>query len=219
MRELNVAATTHGRVSIDPASEGPVRLLVGFHGYAQHGGEMLDMLRAIPLDRSWTRVSIQALHRFYRGRSELTVASWMTREDRDTLIADNVRYVDAAIAAAAERQPIERLVVCGFSQGAAMAYRTAVLGAIRPDAVIGVGGDIPPELFEPRHAWPPLLLARGTRDEYYTEAKIDADRERLIAAGAVVEAVTFEGGHEWTAECAARAGAFIAASREFGRDL
>src|SRR4029078_10644599 len=101
MRELNVAATAHGRVLVDEAPEGPVRLLVGFHGYAQNAEEMMEMLRAVPVGRSWTRGAVQGLHRLYRRRSELTVASWMTRQDRDTLIADNVQYVDAAIDAAA----------------------------------------------------------------------------------------------------------------------
>jgi predicted esterase len=174
---------------------------------------MMDMLRAVPVGRSWTRVSVQALHRFYR-RSEVTVASWMTRQDRDTLIADNVQYVDAAIDAAAGARAIERLVLCGFSQGAAMAYRAAVLGARWPDAVIGVCGDVPPELFgegSPR-TWPRVLLARGARDDYFTEEKMRANEASLVRAGAHVETFTFDAGHEWTAECAARTADFIASS-------
>jgi predicted esterase len=212
MRELNVAATTHGRLLIEDAGNGPLRLLAGFHGYAQDAEEMLVMLHGIPLGESWTRVSVQALHRFYRGRSGRTVASWMTRQDRQTLIDDNVRYVDAAIEAAAGGRPIERLVLCGFSQGAAMACRAAVLGARMPAAVIGACGDVPPELFDGGAArrWPSVLLARGTRDDYYTDEKMQTDRARLAAAGSGVETCTFEGGHEWSDECATRAGTFIA---------
>ena len=55
----------------------------------------MELLRGVPVDASWTRVAIQGLHRFYRGRSRTTVASWMTRQDRELLIADNVAYVDA----------------------------------------------------------------------------------------------------------------------------
>ena len=43
---------------------------------------MMDDAARHPGRGSWTRVSVQALHRFYRGRSEITVASWMTRQDR-----------------------------------------------------------------------------------------------------------------------------------------
>jgi len=219
MRDLNVATTAHGRVLVDEAPEGPVRLLVGFHGYAQNAEEMMEMLRAVPVGRSWTRVSVQGLHRFYRSRSELTVASWMTRQDRDTLIADNVQYVDAAIDAAAGARAMERLVLCGFSQGAAMAYRAAVLGARWPDAVVGVCGDVPPELVDAGspHTWPRVLLARGTADDYYTAEKMRADDASLARAGAHVETFTFEGGHEWTKECATRAADFIASS--FGQGM
>jgi predicted esterase len=212
MRELNVPVTTHGRVLIEEEPvDGLLRLLVGFHGYAQNAEEMMEILRGIPLEASWTRVSVQGLHRFYSRRSETTVASWMTRQDRDTTIADNVRYVDAAIDAVADGRAIERLVVCGFSQGAAMACRTGLLGARKPDAVIGACGDVPPELLKdtPPRAWPRVLLARGARDEYYTETKMRADVERLTAAGAHVETLTFDGAHEWTSECATRAAAFV----------
>lgn len=210
MRELNVSVTTHGRVLIDDAESGPLRVLAGFHGYAQNADEMMDMLRSIPLDESWTRVSIQALHRFYRGRAEATVASWMTRQDRETLIADNIAYVDAAIAAAASGRRIERLVTCGFSQGVAMAFRAGVRGARRADAIVAAGADVPPELLkDPASRWPPVLLLRGTRDEYYGAEKMRADEASLTAAGARVDTLIYEAGHEWTLECAARAAKFI----------
>src|SRR5262245_57234481 len=184
MRELNVPVTTHGRVLIEEGGPGPLRLLIGFHGYAQNAEEMFEMLRGIPVDPSWTRVSVQGLHRFYRGRSQLTVASWMTRQDRETSIGDNVQYVDAAMAAVAGERTMAQLVLLGFSQGAAMAYRAAVLGARRPDAVIGVCGDIPPELFTdgaPR-TWPRVLLARGTRDDYCTAERMQTDVSRPHSA-------------------------------------
>ena len=57
----------------------------------------MDRLEAIPGSSAWTLVSIQALHRFYRGRTDDVVASWMTREDRDEAIADNLAYISAAL--------------------------------------------------------------------------------------------------------------------------
>jgi predicted esterase len=210
MRELNIPVTTHGRVLVegDGESTAPLRLLVGCHGYAQSADEMMEMLGRIPAD-GWTRVSVQALHRFYRGRSQLTVASWMTRQDRDLLIGDNVAYVDAAIAAVAVR-PIERLVFCGFSQGVAMAFRAAVRGAARADAVLALGGDVPPELLaDATVTFPRVLLARGTRDEWYTAARLEADEASLRTRGASVDTLTFDGAHEWHPEFATRAAVFL----------
>ena len=211
MRELNIPVTTHGRVLIDGSRAEPLRLLLGCHGYAQNAEEMMEMLRAIPDGEGWTRVSVQALHRFYRGRSQITVASWMTRQDRDLVIRDNVAYVDAAVAGVAEGRAIERLVFCGFSQGVAMAFRAGVLGARKADAVLALGGDVPPELLaDAAVIFPHVLLARGTRDEWYTAAKLDVDEAALRRRGARVDTLTFDGAHEWHHDFATRAAAMLA---------
>lgn len=208
MRELTIPVTTHGRILIDDAgaADAPLRLLVGCHGYAQHADEMMASLRSIPAGAGWTRLSIQALHRFYRGRSEVTVASWMTRQDREPLIGDNLAYVDAAIAQAAAGRAIARLVFCGFSQGVAMAFRAGLLGGRKADAVLALGGDVPPELLaDAALAFPPVLLARGIRDEWYTDARLRTDEAQLQTRGCRVETLTFDGAHEWHADFATRA--------------
>ena len=211
MRELNVPVTTHGRVLIDDTGmTSPLRILAGCHGYGQNADEMMERLRGIPADPSWTRVSIQALHRFYNRRAETTVASWMTRQDRDLLIGDNVAYVDEAIAVTAGGRPIERLAFCGFSQGVAMAFRAGLLGARKADAVLALGGDVPPELLTDMGTeFPRVLLARGTRDGWYTAEKMRSDQAALAARRAGVETVVFDGGHEWHADFAARAAAML----------
>jgi predicted esterase len=169
----------------------------------------LARLERLPGSETWTLVSIQALHRFYRGRSQEVVASWMTREDRETAIADNVEYVRAAIAAvgADAGSPI---VYAGFSQGVAMAFRAA-LHAERPAAgVIAVGGDVPPELLADRSlAFPRVLLARGANDEWYTAAKFAADAEALRARGVDVRDIVYDAGHEWTMELADAVAAWL----------
>ena len=213
MREFNIPVTTHGRVLVEgdgASSDAPLRLLVGCHGYAQSADEMMEMLGRIPAGDRWTRVSIQALNRFYRRRSEITVASWMTRQDRELLIGDNVAYVDRAIAEVAGTRAIERLVFCGFSQGVAMAFRAAVRGAHKADAVLALGGDVPPELLADTGAtFPRVLLARGTRDEWYSEAKLQADEAALRTRGASVDTLTFDGAHEWHDDFGAQVTEFL----------
>ena len=53
---------------------------------------------------------------------------------------------------------------------------------------------------------PPLLLARGIRDEWYTEEKFNEDLKFFEPARTLV----FDGGHEWTDEFRAAAGEFLA---------
>jgi predicted esterase len=207
-----IATTTHGRVLVREAQAAAARgLLVGFHGYMEHAALQMDRLRGIPGVASWKLVSIQALHRFYRGRSEEVVASWMTREDREAAIADNIEYVDAVLDSIPHDRD-GRIVYAGFSQGVAAAFRAAVRGRHRCSAVIAVGGDVPPELLaaaEPR--FPFVLLARGARDEWLTADTFRRDLNALASVpGSRVRGLEYDGGHEWTEQVSEAAGDVLA---------
>src|SRR6266403_5826002 len=119
--EAVVATRTHGRYLLAPPnSPGPAPLLVGFHGYAEGAEMQLERMRAIPGAEAWRVVAIQGLHRFYQRRVGDVVASWMTRQDRELAIADNIAYVTAVIDAVTREWPDPPAVVyAGFSQGVA----------------------------------------------------------------------------------------------------
>ncbi len=122
---LHVPATVHGRVLYETPAE-PTALLVGFHGYAQLGEDALAYLRPLAEGRSWAIAAPQALHPFYRPKDQAVVAGWMTRLDRELALEDNVAYTTRAVAELRARMPTaQRLAIVGFSQGVAMAYRTA----------------------------------------------------------------------------------------------
>jgi len=211
----HVPATVHGRYLVrPPATRGPHRWLVGFHGYGQNADLFLDMLRLVPGAADWLVVSVQALHPFYASRINVVVANWMTRQDRGHAIADNIAYVDAVIdALAAEFGEPSALVYAGFSQGVAMAYRAGIAGRRRCDAVFAAGGDLPPELKTAEtRPWPRVVLCTGTRDEFFTPHRLNDDLEFLRSRGIDTEAIVFDGGHEWSTEVAAAAGRLLAGS-------
>ena len=104
--ERTIATGTHGRYLIEPpASAGPAPMLVGFHGYGEGAEAQLERMRRIPGADRWLLVSIQGLHRFYQRRANEVVASWMTRQDRELAIADNLAYVSAVIDAVEREYP------------------------------------------------------------------------------------------------------------------
>ena len=208
-----IEARTQGQYLVSPPlTPGPAPLLVGFHGYGEHAERHLQALRRLPGAAQWLLVSIDALHRFYDFKRDVVVGSWMTRQNRDSAIVDNLAYVRSVIEAVMRDWPTTGvLVYAGFSQGVAMAYRAAVRSGHACAGVIALAGDVPPELREDAAIrWPRVLVARGHDDTWYTQAKMEADLTCLATADASVESLVFTGGHEWTDEFEAAAGRFLA---------
>ena len=212
MIERAIATGTHGRYLIEPpAVSGPPPVLVGFHGYGEGADAQLERMRRIPGADRWLLVSIQGLHRFYQRRANEVVASWMTRQDRELAIGDNLVYVAAVMDAVDREYPdAPRLILTGFSQGVAMMFRAAAASSRAVDGVIAVGGDVPPEL-------DPAALARvhqalvchGSRDEWYTQTIFERDILRLRDANVAARPLEFDGGHEWSDEVVPAASAFL----------
>jgi predicted esterase len=208
----HVPTRVHGRYLLElAAAEAPDGLVVGFHGYGEDAAAHLEQLRCIPGVERWHRAAVQALHPFYTRSGEV-VACWMTKQDRELAIEDNVRYVGSVIEAL-ERELGEpaRRVFAGFSQGVAMTWRAAARSGHPCHGVIALAGDVPPEVGEvgPLPAGLPALLGRGVEDSWYTEEKMNADLEILARRGVEVETCVFEDGHVWAEDFLSAAGRFL----------
>lgn len=187
----------------------PAALWFACHGYGQLAERFLR--RFAPLDDGRTiLVAPEALSRFYlepvdRGlpAAERHVgATWMTREDREADIADNVRYLELLHAHVVAQLPEPPAMVhaLGFSQGAATVVRWAALGAARLDRVTLWAGTIPPELdlarARERLAHARLTLVMGTHDRFAGESELAAQEARLRAADIPFRTIRYDGGHE-----------------------
>jgi predicted esterase len=210
-RTETIAVRAHGRYVVAPASIDRTPLLVGFHGYGETAEVQLDRLRSIPGSDRWTLVSIQGLNRFYQRRTNEVIAGWMTRQDRQLAIADNLAYVAAVVNAESAKGSDSRGVIfAGFSQGVAMAFRAATASAHRVLGVVAAGGDVPPELDRACLARVGhVLLCRGARDGWYTPTTFEQDQARLRDADVNVTAVEFDGTHEWSSAVVVAAGEFL----------
>jgi predicted esterase len=128
-------------------------------------------------------------------------ASWMTREDRESEIADYVAYLERL--ATEIRHPLAgaapRLVVLGFSQGTATVSRWLATSEMRVEQLVLWAGSIPPELdlaaWAARLHGAAITLVAGDEDELATTTAIAAEAERLSAAGVAYNLVRFHGGH------------------------
>ena len=209
MTTHTITATTHGRYLIHTPTDEAVGTLCGFHGYKENADIHLEALRRVAGDRPWRLISVQALNRFYSKGGDV-VASWMTKQDREQAIADNVAYVAAVLHdIAADHGVVLPLVYAGFSQGVGMAYRAAAFAGRPCDGLIVLAGDVPPDVAPVATQLPKILLGRGTSDQWYTAEKAARDLEALRGAGADVVEHVFDGGHDWHHTFVTRAGAFL----------
>lgn len=175
----------------------------------------MDVLQLLPGSEAFTLVSVQALHRFYTRGDQKVVASWMTRQDREETIADNVGYVDRIFettSGVVSSETTPDVVFLGFSQGVAMAYRAALLGRKPAAGIIAIGGDTPPDVKNvPAAKWPRVLIAVGAKDQWYTADKVAADEAFLKSHGVAYEIYRHDAGHEITADVRDAAARFLAA--------
>jgi predicted esterase len=198
--ERTIEATSHGRyLTASPEGTSPNVAIVGFHGYGENAQTQMARLHSMARGLSCLLISIQGLHRFYRGSSNEVVASWMTRQDRELAIADNISYVARVVESVlAERKVRPPVLFAGFSQGVSMAFRAAVTSGVQPAAVAAVGGDLPPEIQpEMLKRLSGAMLCRGVGDPYYSNEKFRDDEARLSGAGVKVRLFEFDGGHVW----------------------
>ncbi len=206
--ESTIATEVHGRFLVRSRQSSSV--LIGFHGYGESADDQLPRLAAIPGSDDWILVSIQGLHRFYERRTEKVVASWMTRQDRELAIADNIAYVSRVLKQVLEGRAVDVMVFAGFSQGVAMAFRAAVSAAALRRHVIAVGGDVPQELGSTElRQLSSVLICRGKDDQWYGADIFATDVRRLKEAGLPVQAQVVAGGHEWSGEVIEAAGRFL----------
>jgi hypothetical protein len=78
--ERTIEATIHGRYLVAAAEGGsPGVAIVGFHRYGENAETQMERLQSMAGCAHCLLISIQGLHRFYRGRSNEVIASWMTR--------------------------------------------------------------------------------------------------------------------------------------------
>lgn len=169
------------------------RRLVLLHGWGADADDLLDLGQEL-LGAEAAEVSVVALraplpHPGGLGRQwyDLGVPGWpqvpAARED----LLRRLRQL-------AQHLPLERTVLLGFSQGAAMAVDVASGSGLPLAGLIGCSGYPHPD-WEPQRCLAPILLTHGTQDAVVPYAAGEALEQRLRESGAEVALLPFAGGH------------------------
>lgn len=192
--------------TLGPEDGSATEVWIALHGYAQLASRFLRWL--LPLDDGRTLLAApEALSRFYLetgvdGRHGKAIgASWLTGEDRDADLHDHLAYLDRLLAGLLGRSAAHpRVVVLGFSQGAALAARWVAQGGVRPEMLLLWGAppppDVTPALLAERLDGRPLHLVAGDRDAYLPAGTLEAAAAPFATAGAAVTVTRFSGGHQ-----------------------
>lgn len=99
------------------------KLLYVLHGYGQLANYFLEKFSLL-VEFGYFIVAPEGMHRFYlEGTAGRVGASWMTKEERETDIEDNVHYLNDLHRNISARQTFKSIDLLGFSQGGATAAR------------------------------------------------------------------------------------------------
>ena len=179
---------------------------IACHGYGQLALAFLSSMATIGAPDRLV-VAPEGFSRFYVDRTSMTTdpppkvgASWMTREDRDVEIADQVVYLESLVGELRASLPGDvRLRLLGFSQGVATVSRWVARGTIRPDELILWAGSFPPDIdlpaFSQRVAGTRVTMVFGSRDQLTPITAAEAQLARLTGAGIDATMMSFDGGH------------------------
>lgn len=177
------------------------------HGYRQAARRFARRFEVLAAPERIVVVP-EALSRFYvdpspgrHGPEHRVGASWMTREDRDSEIADYVAYLDALADEVAKGAPaVRRRVVLGFSQGAHTASRWVVLGHTNVHELVLWGAGLATDLtrdalaagLEGLH----VTFVRGARDKFRDRREEEVQDAMLKELGVFFRVLVHPDEHE-----------------------
>ncbi|MCW5898807.1 MAG: hypothetical protein KIT10_06010 [Flavobacteriales bacterium] len=195
-RFIRVRRTARYHVLGDPSHA--KSLWIVLHGYGHLARYFLNKFEGLAKDA--LIVAPEGLNRFYLDEQHQRVgATWMTREDREHEIQDQVAYLDDLVDELRRTVGELPLNVLGFSQGVATACRWSLMGRSVISRMVLWSGSLPPEpgaaLLAGRWRDLRIDVVLGTQDPYAGEEAFQTQCNRLIAAGLSFRTHRFDGGH------------------------
>jgi predicted esterase len=144
-------------------------LLIVLHGYGQLAEFFIRKFNDVP--ENYLVVAPEGMHRFYlNGTSGRVGASWMTKEDRESDITDNLNWLNQLLRELKEKKKFEKIILLGFSQGGATAARWYYSSKNEINHLILWASVFPPDLEKPENSNnSENYFVIGTEDEFYND--------------------------------------------------
>lgn len=173
------------------------RLLYVLHGYAQLAEFFIKKFDT--LSEEYFIVAPEGMHRFYlSGNSGRIGASWMTKEERENDIEDNINWLNQLDDELCIKYQFEKRIIFGFSQGGATAARWFYNKKIDAEHLIIWASVFPPDLEISDEIFFDNLERNifliGNNDQYYSKENQDDLIEFYKSKGFHTE--VYQGDHE-----------------------
>ncbi len=182
--------------------------IIACHGYGQLAGHFIRKFDRLA-HPSRLIVAPEGLSRFYwQGLAGEVKASWMTREDRLSEIADNAAYLSRLYQEVVPRlHPEVRVTLFGFSQGCATQVRWVMEDFPEFDNLVLWAGTLPEDLdYKPAESYwasKSLYFAYGHDDPFLNPERLVQHRSLLARAGLLFEEIEYQGKHSVPREAVA----------------
>jgi len=176
------------------------KLLYVLHGYGQMAKFFIRKFQSAE-ELGYTIIAPQGLHKFYlEGTSGRVGASWMTKENREDDIQNYLIYLNAVHSELSSEKNWDEIVILGFSQGVATAFRWLAESNIKPSKFLICSGLVPPDvdLNIKKDIFDPIQMSyfSGVNDPYRTEASVQEFYDSVSSSQLNMELVNFDGVHE-----------------------
>lgn len=197
--EIHLSTLKTGRVFTSGNSLNPSRIWLILHGYGHLATYFIQKF-AVLEDGKNLLVCPEGLHRFYlTGNSGRVGASWMTKEAREQDITDNLQWLTTVDEKILSQFPKAELVLFGFSQGAATAFRWLKIRSEPVNYFVVYASLIPPEVeitfLLNEKVSHKTFFVWGDSDEFISEIEKEEQRRLLSTTEKKVDFIEFTGAH------------------------
>jgi predicted esterase len=198
--QITLQKTAH-YVTLGELNEQTKNVWFVIHGYGQLAEYFIKKFKVLD-DGKTVIIAPEALSKFYlKEFSGRVGATWMTKYERDSEIADYVNYLNQLYETVLQGKDVNKLKIniLGFSQGTATVARWCMNESIKYDRLIlwagyfgnGIQDIIDPEKLTEKE----VILCYGKEDEFLI--KIDTQQYEKDIKNVIphLQIHTFEGGH------------------------
>ena len=174
---------------------------IACHGYGQLAKYFIRRFDILDPEKCFV-IAPQGLSKFYLAEFNRVGASWLTRENREMELENQLDYVEAVFKYETQHIDISKVKInlLGFSQGTATAVRFGIYRKIPFDKLVLWAGTLPKELdnthFASLKSTATPYLVIGKNDQFFQGDRIERVINHVTKTFKTPKVILFDGEHK-----------------------